>query len=59
MSIKRFSIVLSFIVVLAMLLTACGGEERSTNIPSTKLNRRPPARPMPRRLQRKLQALAI
>jgi sporulation protein YlmC with PRC-barrel domain len=34
---KRFSLALSSIVVLALLLTACGGEETATNLPSTNV----------------------
>ena len=34
---RRFSLLLSTIVVLALLLTACGGEQTSTSVPSTNV----------------------
>ena len=34
---RKFSILLSVLVLSAMLLSACGGEETSTNIPSTNV----------------------
>src|SRR6266545_3936072 len=34
---SKFSISLSVFVLLAMLLTACGGQQSSTNVPSTNV----------------------
>ncbi len=34
---RKFSIVLSTVVMLAMLLTACGGQQTSTSVPSTNV----------------------
>src|SRR5215216_7312517 len=34
---RKFSLLLSTIVVLALLLTACGGQETTTSVPSTNV----------------------